>query len=71
MEEERKVDGVTRRKGRRGKGEERGREGERASVSGNWRGGGASDFFLATHWVLGGPKASLKRRAADHEGPRA
>lgn len=28
MEEERKVDGVTRRKGRRGKGEERGRERE-------------------------------------------
>lgn len=74
MEEERKVDGVTRRKGRRGKGEERGREregGREGHRIGELAGGGASDFFLATHWVLGGPKASLERRAADHEGPRA
>ena len=63
VEEEKKVDGVTGRKGRRRKGEERGRgqeggrEGHRTA---DWK-GEASVFFPAMRWVLGGPKASLER----------
>ena len=62
LEDEKKVDGVTGRKGRRRKGEERGsgqeggREGHRTT---DWK-GRASVFFPATRWVLGGPKASLE-----------
>ena len=74
VEEERKVDGVTRRKGRRGRREERGRgKGRRERGPSYWGTGkgGASDFFLAMHWVLGGSQASLERHEADHEGPCA